>query len=418
MSRGRVLVAMSGGVDSSVAAWLLLEQGYECVGATMRLATNEDDRPGERTCCSVDDVADAREACWRLGIRHYVFDYTREFARDVIDPFVFGYEAGETPNPCVACNRHLKFGALLDRARELGCDYLATGHYARVEARGDGIGTQATVGSTAGDASTSASAATAPGGRPGLRLLKGVDATKDQSYFLFGLTQQRLAHVLFPLGGLVKAAQVRRLAEEAGLSVAHKRDSEGICFVPGGDHQRFIEERTGRRTPDGDILDTEGRVLGRHHGALRYTLGQRKGLGVVSDRPLYVCHIDVAANTVTLGDNADLMARSLVARDWNWVAGRPPEDDGTLAAGATDARAADADDAHGGAPATGSFRASAKVRYHQPDQPCRVTPLPDGRVRVTFDEPQRAATPGQAVVVYQGAELVGGGIISQVERGA
>ena len=421
MSRGRVLVAMSGGVDSSVAAWLLLEQGYECVGATMRLATNEDDRPGERTCCSVDDVADAREACWRLGIRHYVFDYTREFARDVIDPFVFGYEAGETPNPCVACNRRLKFGALLDRARELGCDYLATGHYARVEARGGGVGAPIPAGSrsSASPAGLTAGAVPAQDGRPGLRLLKGVDAAKDQSYFLFGLTQQRLAHVLFPLGGLVKATQVRRLAEEAGLSVAHKRDSEGICFVPGGDHQRFIEERTGRRAPDGDILDTEGRVLGRHHGALRYTLGQRKGLGVASDRPLYVCRIDVAANTVTLGDNADLMARGVVARDWNWVAGRPPEDGGTLAAGTTGAHAADASDAHGSVPAApGSFRASAKVRYHQPDQPCRVTPLPDGRVRVTFDEPQRAATPGQAVVVYRGDELVGGGIISRVERGA
>lgn len=413
MSRGRVLVAMSGGVDSSVAAWLLMQQGYECVGATMRLAANEDDRPGERTCCSVDDVADAREACWTLGIRHHVFDYTRQFARDVIQPFIADYEAGRTPNPCVACNRYLKFGALLDRARELGCDYLATGHYARVERMGG----------------TDAPAAHGPA----YRLLKGVDAAKDQSYFLYGLTQERLAHVLFPLGGLIKSTQVRSIAEEAGLTVAHKKDSEGICFVPQGDHLRFIEEQTGRIAPDGDILDTEGNVLGRHHGALRYTLGQRKGLGVASDRPLYVCRVDTQANTVTLGDNADLMSTELRAVNWNWIAGAAPiEHPGTgTAAGAGAAAGADM---HAGASAAAGastnpdagatanasasadataagFRASAKVRYHQPDQPCQVIPQADGSVRIIFDAPQRAVTPGQAVVVYRGDELLGGGTI-------
>ncbi len=359
MSRGRVLVAMSGGVDSSVVASLLVEQGYECVGATMRLATNEDDRPGERTCCSTDDVADARQACWDVGIRHHVFDYTEAFERDVIDPFVAAYEAGLTPNPCVACNRHLKFGALLDRALQLGCGFLATGHYARVEHDGQGY-----------------------------HLLKGVDAGKDQSYFLFGLTQQRLAHVLFPLGGLHKDPEVRAIAERLGLTSAHKRDSEGICFVPGGNHLRFIEQRTGRVAPAGDILDTDGNVIGHHEGALRYTLGQRKGLGVACARPVYVCAIDTVANTVTLGGPERLMARSLVARDWNWVAGAAPEV---------------------------RLRAAAKVRYHQPDQPCVATPLPDGRVRLEFDDAQRAITPGQAAVLYDGDEVLGGGTIESVE---
>ena len=382
MSKGRVLVAMSGGVDSSVVAWLLQQQGYECVGATMRLATNEDDRPGERTCCSVDDVADAREVCWRLGIRHYVFDYTRLFERDVIEPFVATYEAGGTPNPCVACNRRLKFGALLDRALELGCDYLATGHYASVAHAGT---EQTDGGRHVGDAAGGA----AGGHRGTYQLLRGIDAAKDQSYFLFGLTQARLAHVLFPLGGLHKATQVRTLAEQAGLAIARKRDSEGICFVPGGDHLRFIEDRTGRAAGDGNILDTRGTVIGHHHGALRYTVGQRRGLGVAAEQPLYVCATDTRANTVTLGTTAELMSSSLVACDWNWVSGE------SLTA------------------ETG-LRAAAKVRYHQPDQPCLVTPLADGRVLVEFDEAQRAVACGQAVVLYDGDAVLGGGIIERV----
>ncbi len=355
---GRVLVAMSGGVDSSLVARLLVEQGYSCIGATMRLATNEDDRPGERTCCSTDDVADARSACWDAGIRHHAFDYTREFSRDVIDPFVAAYQAGLTPNPCVACNRHLKFGALLDRARELGCDYLATGHYARVTHDGHGY-----------------------------HLLKGVDTAKDQSYFLFGLTQERLAHVMFPLGEMRKDPEVRELAERYGLASAHKKDSEGICFVPGGDHLRFIEQRTGKKAEPGEVLDTQGNVIGTHQGALRYTLGQRKGLGVACARPVYVCSIDTAANTVTLGDEDRLMASELVANDWNWVSGQAPE-----------------------GPVTGG----AKVRYHQPDQACTAYPQLDGRVRITFERPQRAITPGQAVVLYIGDECLGGGTIERV----
>lgn len=366
--RGRVLVAMSGGVDSSVAVHLLQEAGWRCVGATMRLF--DDGTPGlggGRPCGNARDIADARAVAERLGIEHHVLDFRGDFERDVIEDFVSAYERGATPNPCAVCNRRIKFGALLRAARGLGCDRLATGHYARVRRRAGESG-------------------------PVFELAAAADATKDQSYFLYGLTQEVLAHVLFPLGDLTKEGDVRRIASGLGLEVAGKRDSQGICFVPGNDFASFIERRRGEALPAGDILDTAGRVLGRHRGALRYTIGQRKGLGVAAARPLYVCATDTRANTVTLGGEEDLMAGALEAVDWVWSA---PADamEGLLAAG--------------------PVRVAAKIRYHQPDQAARISRADAETMRVDFDEPQRAIAPGQAVVAYRDGVVLGGGTVAR-----
>lgn len=372
-SKGRVLVAMSGGVDSSVTAYLLKEQGYECVGATMMLA-RECAADGGGTCGSTSDIADAEAVARRLGIPHRIVDMRELFERDVVDKFVRTYKAGRTPNPCIDCNRHMKFGALLDYALKEGCDHIATGHYARiVHAHGSG------------DPDTWA-------------LARGVDEAKDQSYVLYSLTQQRLPHVLLPLGGLVKSRDVRRIAAEQGFASASKPDSQGICFVPENDFASFIECRQGSALPEGDIVDTEGHVLGRHRGALRYTIGQRKGLGVAAATPLYVCDVDVGRNTVTLGGIDHLMASELTADDWIWSA--PAEQ--------TERRIAQAGPA--------GLPVAAKIRYHQPDQPAHVAFIdPDagaaGGVRVLFDTPQRGIAPGQAVVLYDGDVVLGGGTV-------
>lgn len=345
MARKRVLVAMSGGVDSSVTAFVLQQQGYECIGATMRLTCSRtfgDD--AERSCCSLADLEDAEAVCARLGIPWQAIDFRETFSRAVIDKFVSTYEQGRTPNPCIDCNRYLKFGALLDRAREMGCDFVATGHYARVSTldrvlaetagsgrgsidgdagkgidagAGGGIDTACSAAGIApsGNAAGEAAGGPADGGRPSsgmqpqvpahptdsrdraaeravlrriaelaggpVRTLSlGVDPAKDQSYVLYALTQERLAHTLLPLGGLVKERDVRKIAREQGFSNAAKRDSQGICFVPDGDFARYIEERRGHALPAGDIVDAHGQVLGTHRGAIRYTVGQRKGLGV------------------------------------------------------------------------------------------------------------------------------------------
>ena len=352
----KVLVAMSGGVDSSVAAYLLQQQGYECIGVTMRLYENETAGiPRGHTCCSLDDVEDARAVAYDLGMPYYVLNFTEEFDEKVIRKFVQVYQNGGTPNPCIDCNRYLKFDHLLNRARELGCDYIATGHY--VQRWQD------------------------ENGRWGLR--KNDDPGKDQSYVLYSLTQDQLAHTLFPLGGMHKDA-VRAIAEEQGLCNARKHDSQDICFVPDGDYVSFLRQYGGVEPVPGDFLDSEGRVLGRHRGMECYTIGQRKGLGVSANAPLYVLGKDPDRNAVILGEDNRLYTRELTAERVNWLS--VPEPDRPLSV-------------------------TAKTRYSQREAAATVEPLPGGRIRMVFTEPQRAVTPGQAVVFYDGDLVLGGGTI-------
>ena len=343
-------VAMSGGVDSSTAAWILKEQGYDLTGITMKLS------PWGEDC-----VSRAQQAARQLGIPHVAADLSRPFRTRVIEPFVAEYEAGRTPNPCAACNRALKFGALLDQVRALGLDRLATGHYVRLEEdRGSGR----------------------------YLLKKALRPEKDQSYVLCFLTQAQLAGSLFPLGGLSKE-EVRAIALAHGLSSARQKDSQDICFVPDGDYAAFIRRYTGRAYPPGPFVDEEGRVLGEHGGIIGYTVGQRRGLGVSSNRGrLYVKEVRPADNTVVLSGNDSLFVRTLTAREPNWIACDPPG---------------------------GPLRLRAKVRYRMAEQPCTVEQIGPDRVRVAFDRPQRAVTPGQAVVFYDGDTLVGGAVIEKGE---
>ena len=353
--KSKALIAMSGGVDSSVAAYLMRERGYDCIGVTMKLYSNEDAGvERSRTCCSLDDVEDARSVAHRLGIPYYVFNFSGDFRREVMERFVCAYEAGETPNPCIDCNRHLKFDRLYHRAEELGCDCVVTGHYARIERAGERF-----------------------------LLKKSLIPDKDQSYVLYSLTQKQLAHTCFPLGDMAKE-ETRRVATEQGFYNADKPDSQDICFVPDGDYASFICRYCGKTYPEGDFVDTTGRVLGRHKGIIHYTLGQRKGLGIAAGEPLYVVKIDAENNRVVLGKNADLFSRELEADGFNWIACDEPSE---------------------------PLRVKAKIRYRQAEQWATVTVTAPGRVRVVFDEPQRAITRGQAVVLYDGDTVVGGGVI-------
>lgn len=342
---------MSGGVDSSAAAYLTREQGYDCVGCTMKLFQGE---TSGHTCCSLEDVEDARAVAYRLGMPYYVFNFTEQFQEKVMEPFARSYQQGRTPNPCIDCNRYLKFDKLFDRAKVLGCDKLVTGHYARIERQG---------------------------GRYVLK--KALDLAKDQSYVLYAMTQEQLAHTLFPLGGLCKE-EVRHIAQGQGFINAQKPDSQDICFVPDGDVGAFIQRFTGQPLEPGDFIDSEGRVLGRHRGVACYTIGQRRGLGVSLGERRYVCALSPRENTVTLGDNGELFRRGLRTADFHWISGEPPKE---------------------------QFQCAAKIRYRHQEQPAEAFVQGDGSVAVTFRQPQRAITPGQAVVLYDGDLVLGGGTI-------
>jgi tRNA-specific 2-thiouridylase len=347
---------MSGGVDSSAAAYIMKAHGYECVGATMKLFDDVDGAPAPtRSCCSLVDVNDARAVAVKLGFPHYTMNFTEAFREKVIAKFIRVYEAGATPNPCIDCNRYLKFSALLQRARELDCDCIATGHYARIESSG---------------------------GR--FLLKKGIDAVKDQSYFLYMMTQEQLSRTVLPLGGMTKD-EVRSLAHAQGFVNAKKPDSQDICFVPDGDYGAFMERSTGKRYEPGAIVGEDGAVLGRHRGLPRYTIGQRRGLGVAQGVPFYVKAKSTADNTLVMAPEASLYTKSLTAHDLNLIA-------------------CDAIDK--------PTRVTVKTRYTQSEATAVVRQVDDDTLTADFDEPQRAVTPGQACVLYDGDTVVGGGTIA------
>ena len=378
-----IAVAMSGGVDSSTVAAMLRAEGHNVVGLTMqlwnqrRLAGREGmPEQVQGRCCSIDDVYDARRVAEELGIPYYVVNHEERFERDVVRPFIDEYLSGRTPIPCSLCNNHLKFDQLLITARQIGADMLATGHYARVEFSPE---------------------------RNRWLLRRAADESKDQTYFLFGLTQEQLSRTLFPLGEMRKP-QVRELARQHSLALAEKPDSQEICFVPGGDYKRFIDvylAEQGEQLPDtsGELVTTDGRVIGHHEGVHNFTVGQRKGLGVATGSPLYVININGAEGKVTVGGNDDLLSRTLVARDVNWIAIDDLQEE--IARGPQPPSAA-----HG-------LRVRAKIRHRHEPAAAVLEPAANGEVRVTFDEPQRAITPGQAVVFYNGDVVVGGGWIAE-----
>jgi len=372
-ARQKVVVAMSGGVDSSVAACLLVEQGYEVVGLFMRTGVASVQGPGESAtnrgtnialsqrphqgCCSASDAADARYVAGLLDIAFYALNFQRDF-EGIIDYFSDEYARGRTPNPCVVCNDRLKFGRLVEYADHIGADAIATGHYARIERRS---------------------------GRP--VLFRARDRAKDQSYVLFGLDRSTLDRVMFPIGDLEKS-EVRQIAARLNLPNRDKPDSVDICFVPDRDYARVVEQHRPEAFREGDMVDGQGRVLGRHRGVAWYTVGQRRGLGVAVGYPLYVTDVDADSNTITVGSDADLLCEALIADRVNFLVDLPD----------------------------GSFRAQVKIRYLHEAVPATVHPQGDKTVRVVFDEPQRAVTPGQAAVFYDGDVVIGGGWIDRSER--
>lgn len=351
----KVLVAMSGGVDSAVSAHLIKQQ-HEALGVTMKLHDETDNLIyGENSCCSNQDITDAKSVCSLVGIPHEVHDFGASFKECVIKDFIDCYKNGATPNPCVVCNRKIKFEALLKMALERGYDAIATGHYARIEKGENGR----------------------------FLLKKATDLTKDQSYVLYSLTQHQLAHTLFPLGEMTKS-DARELAEKIGFINARKHDSQDICFVPDGDYVSFIERTTGEKFKKGNFVSIDGKILGTHDGIIKYTIGQRKGLGIAFGEPIYVIKKDIQSNQVILGRNSDLFGTTLIATNINLISCDQ---------------------------ITKPIRVKAKIRYNQKEQPATVIQIDENRIQVIFDEPQRAITKGQSVVLYDNDIVVGGGII-------
>lgn len=353
----KALVAMSGGVDSSVAAYLTKEMGYNATGITLKLFDNEDiGETKEKTCCSLDDIDDARNVCRKIGIPYYVYNFKDSFKENVIDRFISAYENGTTPNPCIDCNRYIKFEKLIRRAEELEFDKVVTGHYSIIEY---------------------------DEGADRFLLKKSADLSKDQSYVLYSLTQKQLSKTLLPLGNLTKS-YVREIAESLNLINAKKHDSQDICFVPDGDYAKFIEQYTGRTYPNGNFVDENGNILGKHKGIIRYTVGQRKGLGLALPCPMYVKEKNLEENKVILCENHRLFSKELYATDINLIS-------------------CDRIDK--------PMRVKARVRYNQPEQPATVEQTDNNTLHIIFDEPQRAISKGQAVVLYDGEYVIGGGTI-------
>lgn len=354
----RVMIGMSGGVDSSVAAYLLKKQGYEVIGVTMKLWQDDDNLLDivDGGCCSEEAVNDARKVCEKLDIPFYVLNFSSVFKEKVIKPFIDEYLNGRTPNPCIACNKHIKFDDFYNKAIQLGCDYVATGHYAKIEFDGERY-----------------------------QLKKSVTDKKDQTYALYNLTQEQLEHTLLPIGEYEKEV-VREIAKEIGIEVHNKPDSQEICFVKDNDYAGYVKRHSKKRIEEGYFVDTKGNVLGKHKGIINYTIGQRKGLGIAFGKPMFVVDIDPIKNTVVLGDNEDIFKKGLLAKDFNLIS---------------------IDDIKG------EIRVTAKHRYSAKPSPATLTKIDNDTLKIVFDEPQRAITKGQSVVMYDGDKVLGGGIIDK-----
>ena len=357
MSKGKVVVGMSGGVDSSVAAWLLKEQGYDVIGVTMQIWQDEENEVQEENggCCGLSAVDDARRVASSIGIPYYVMNFKQEFQKNVIDYFTKEYLNGRTPNPCIACNRYVKWEALLQRSLSIGADYIATGHYARIDKL--------------------------PNGRYAIR--RSATLAKDQTYALYNLTQEQLEHTLMPVGNYSKD-QIREMAEKIGLQVANKPDSQDICFVPDGDYASFIEEESNQKIPEGNFVTPDGKILGRHKGIIHYTIGQRKGLGLSLGYQAFVLEIRPDTNEVVIGTNEDLMTTRVRANKLNFMTVEDLE---------------------------GEMRVFAKIRYNHKGDWCTVRKTGEDEIECIFETPQRAVTPGQALVLYDGDYVLGGGTI-------